>query len=761
MSWGQFIKMLVIRKNLGASVVGALATLPQAVAYGLIAVSPLGTDWAVFGITSSVGAAILFGFGFAVFGSNAYMVSGPSAITALVMASGIQISLERGYSPIEALILASSGIVLAGLFQVVAGLLRMGHVVSYVPVPVLSGFVNASAVLVFFSALPMMLGVSDMTLSEILINPPASISLWAMVVSGITAAVCFLPQKLSKFVPTALLGLLAGAMAYYVGTTWFALPEGLSVGEIDVASLWRMPLLLGAQFQWGMIWSDIDIPLMTGLSIGLLSSFNTVITSSAISLRTDSEYHVNFDLRLHGLLNMLMGFLTFLPSSGALSRSSVIIDAGGTGRAANIGSALVFTAMLVVLAPLIANLPLWSTSGLLAATALLAIDRPTMGKIWSVVTRRVAYPRVLLSDIAISVVVVAAALVFDLIVAVGVGLAMSVLLFVLGMGRNPIRRAFSGSRIHSKIQRSISQSGCLEREGHRVAVVELQGALFFGSCARLQRHTKALLSQGIEYLILDCRHLTSIDSSGAAMLRTLHLMLAEAGGRLIISYIEPERRNRVTNKTAMIEIDGKLCRREKSPPRWVWLNLEANGVVYAVGENNFFDDTNEALAHCEELLLMRFGIAERERGRGVIANSALFDDMTRQQIGVLGAIAKRHHFGTGEAIFRQGDNADRAYFLVFGRVDVLIDIAGTDRKKRVSVLTEGTVFGEVGLIDGSPRSASVLASCSSHCYSIDATHFKRLQANHPDLVAALLVNLSRLFASRLRLANIMISELEQ
>lgn len=753
--------MSMIRKNLGASVVGALATLPQAVAYGLIAVSPLGADWAVFGITSSVGAAMLFGFGFAVLGSNVYLVSGPSAITALVMASGIQISLERGHPPIEALILASSGIVVAGLFQVLAGLLRLGHVVSYVPVPVLSGFVNASAVLVFFSALPMVLGVSDMTLSEILLNPPPSISLWAMVVGGVTATVCFVPDKFFKIVPTALVGLAAGAFVYYVGTTWLALPTGLLVGEIDVAHLWRMPLLLGAQFQWEMVWRDIDIPLMTGLSIGLLASFSTVITSGAISLRTDSEHRINFDLRLHGLLNMLMGFLSFLPSSGALGRSSAVINAGGTGRVANIGSILAFTTMLVVLAPLIANLPLWATSGLLVATALQAIDKPTMRKIWSVVTKRVAYPRVLLSDIAISLVVVAAALIFDLIVAVGVGLVLSVLLFVLGMGRNPVRRAFLGSRIHSKIQRSIVQSGCLEREGHRVAVVELQGALFFGSCARLQHQAKALLSQGVEYFILDCRHLTSIDSSGAAMLRTLHLMLTDVGGRLIISYIEPERRGPATNKTIMIEIDGKLCRREKAVPRWVWLNLEANGVVYAVGEDNFFDDTNEALAHCEELLLMRFGIAERERGRGVIANSALFEDLTRQQIGVLGASAKRHHFETGEAVFRQGEKADRAYFLVFGRVDVLIDIAGTDRRKRVSVLAEGSVFGELGLIDGSPRSASVLASCASHCFSVDAVHFTRLQAEYPDLVAALLVNLSRLFASRLRLANIMISELEQ
>jgi len=82
-------------------------------------------------------------------------------------------------------------------------------------------------------------------------------------------------------------------------------------------------------------------------------------------------------------------------------------------------------------------------------------------------------------------------------------------------------------------------------------------------------------------------------------------------------------------------------------------------------------------------------------------------------------------------------------------------------KKRVSALTDGTIFGEMGLLDGAPRSASVTASRDSVCYAIYAGQYADLQAHNPDLVATLLGNVSRQFSSRLRVANIMIAELDQ
>ena len=749
------------RYDLVAACVGALTTLPQAVAYGLIAVGPLGPDWAVFGITASVGSAILFGFASGLTESNPFLISGPAAVTAVVLASGIETALERGYTPHDAVFLAFLGLLVAGLFQMAAGVLRLGHAVSYIPLPVLSGFVNASALIVFLSALPTILGIPDLRLDTLFPAGLKAIDPWAVGVGAITILVTLFAERRIRIVPAALVGLATGTAAYMVGNHLINLPASPLVGDIDILALWHMPLLLMPDLDWAAAWREIDIPLLGGASIGLLASFNTVMASSALSDRTSARLDANRDLLTHGLLNAAMGLFGFLPGSGTISRSTAMLEAGARTRAANAGTGIVFGLMLAGLAPLVAALPLWATAGMLVATAVQAVDRPTVRKIWGLLSGRIPYPRVIAGDVAVTLAVVVTALVFDLVAAVGVGVLLAAVLFVLGMGRNPVRRVYRGSRVHSKIQRSAAQTHWLEKEGHRIAVMELQGALFFGSCARLQNEARALVGDGVEYLVLDCRHLSSIDSTGSATLRALHLMFAETGGRVFISYVEPERRQNPAGWRANGKDDLLHCRRTSVVPRWIWLNLEANGVVYALGRGRFFDDTDSALVACEERLLTRFGHAETPDSRGVIASSALFSGLPREAILHLGRLVERHRFRNGETVFRQGTEGDRAYFLVFGRMDVLIDIPGTARRKRVSALTEGTLFGEVGLIDRAPRSASVVATRDSTCFSIDAERFETLRAERPDLVAILLLNLSRLFATRLRTANIMISELEQ
>lgn len=755
-----------IRHDLFAAIAGALTTLPQAVAYGLIAVSPLGPDWAVFGISIGIGSTILFGIVTGLFGSQPLMLAGPSSSTALVFASSIAVALGRGHGATEALTFAVLGLVVAGFLQFCAGLLRLGHAIAYVPTPVLAGFANASAVLVILTALPSVLGAPHSTitalLAEVLSGQFGDLSLWAMIVGGVTIIATFALEGRIRFVPAALLAMAVGTALYHALSATLSIPEAPQIGLIDLAVLLQVPALFQSPVSWPRIWADADIVLLSGLSIGLLSSFSAVVSGGALAARIHSRQDANHDLIIQGLANMLMGGLGFVPGASGLIRSAAVIDAGGKTRVANVGAALVLGVLLAVLAPLVAVIPLWSSAGMLLATSVQVIDRKMLNTARDLLLRRLPYPRIIAGDIVITLVVVAAAIMFGLIAAVGFGVLLSIVLFVLGMGRNPVRRTYFGSRVHSKVQRSAAQVERLEREGHRIAVIELQGALFFGSCAALQAVARDYLENGVEYLILDFSHLTAIDSTGAATLRTIHSMYAQNSGTVCISYVERERRSRSLqpNETDTAPPNnGRL--RNTFEPRWIWLSLEANGVIYALGEQYFFDDTDAALIACEHALLKRFGIDSLGRISGRIANQALLKGLTREQLKALALHTQRHRFHPGDSVFNQGEQGNRAYFIVTGRADVLIDITGTDRKKRVSALMSGEVFGEVGVLDGAPRSATVTMTHSSTCLSIDAAKFHTLQTQHPDIVAVLLLNLSRTFANRLRLANIMISELEQ
>lgn len=745
------------RTEWSAALVGALATLPLAIAYGLIAVSPLGPQWAPFGISASLGSAILFGLLTGTLGSNPLLISGPRAVTALVLAVAIQEALSRGYDAETALALAFCGVVAAGLFQFAAGVLRIGQVVAYVPVPVLAGFVTASALLVILKSLPTALGAPELPLVELLRQGLAPTLPWATLVSGATL-LCILGLKgLVRVIPAALIGVAVGSALYYLGIQLLQLPDGPRIGRVELAGLLDTPLLARLFPPWEELERFADIVLLSGLSMGLLTSFDTALSNSAIDMEQGTESRLNRDLRLHGAANAAMGVLGLLPGSGTLNRSRTVIHAGGRTRRATAGTALVLLTLLVALAPLVAAIPLWATAGMMIATAAAAVDRATLRKAWAMVGSKAPYRRVLGADLLVTSTVVFTALAFDLIASVGVGILISALLFILGTGRHPVRRVYSGARVHSKVQRPLKQMAWLEREGRRIAVIEAQGPLFFGTAARVRAEAGRLLESGVQYLVFDFRYVTAIDSTASAILRNLHLKCAEAGGRFLISCVERERRDAarpVPSTTAE-------PRRRGTPPRWIWLNLSANGVISTLGEEALFDDAGSALAHCEERLLKRFGKSGAAGRRGIIAESAIFDGLSRRQIAALAPFVSRRRFRRDETVFRQGDPGDRALLLVRGQMEVLIDIPGSSRHRRVSLFTEGTLFGEMGLIDGETRSASVIATRPSACLAIDHQGFAALQRTHPEMVTTLLRNLSRQFSARLRLANTMISELER
>ncbi|MEG3617200.1 SulP family inorganic anion transporter [Magnetovibrio sp. PR-2] len=754
-----FLTSSTFKYDLGAAFVGALTTLPQAVAYGLIAIAPLGPEWAMFGIMASVGTSVVHGALAGAWGPNRFLISGAGAVTALVMASAISAALSRGYSPEDALVLSYGAIVIAGLAQWLAGQLRLGRITSYVPVPVFAGFGNASALLVIISALPTVLGQPDQNLWTLLFNDLDTVLPWAAAVGGVTILVHLGLEGRIRLIPAALIGLAAGTAVYYVASPTTA----PLIGHLDLSVLWREPPLVFPMLDWlsgapNLQWRDADIPIFAGLSMALLASFYTVITSSALALSQDETIDSDHELRVYGAGNVLMGVLGFLPSNGSPSRSNAVVMAGAKTRAANWGSALAFLILVVGLAPIVKLLPLWATAGMLVASSLQAIDRDTLDKLFSLFLRRMEYPRLIAGDLLVTVVVVVTALTLNLIAAVGLGVFLSVALFVLGMGKNPIRRMYRGSRIHSKIQRPAHETKILEQYGERIGIIEIQGALFFGSTARLISEAQALLDDGVEYLILDFKHLSSIDSTGTSKLRLLSLLCDGAGGKLMISYVQRERRA-VRNGNG--HASEKDARQGNSSPRWIWLNLKTGGIVDVLGENWIFADTDTALARAEKVLLDQMQTHGHSAHLRPISTSPLFDGLSRQDLMDLGQSVQRRIYRKGEQIFAQGEDAACAYFLARGRMNIFIDIPGASRKKRISTLMAGSLFGEMGLIDGEPRSASVVASRDSVCYVIDTKHFSQLRQERPDLVVTLMSNVAKQFSSRLRVANIMISELDQ
>ncbi len=745
-----------LSRDLPAAFAGALASLPQAVAYGLIAVSTLGAEYAVFGITASIGSAILFCLITGAFDSNRFLLSGPRAVTALVISSAIGECIARGLEPGAAIMTAFVGVILAGLMQILAGVLRLGNFVSYVPVPVLAGFINASALLVFLSSLPMVLGLPQLALSTILFEGGLlQVDPWALTVGGITVLSILLLEGRSKVLPPALLALLAGSLLYFFGSHLFKLGTAPLVGEISLLALFDSPLAAFAT-EGAPLLDNLDIVITSGVSIGLLATFDTVLAGSAIALETHQVNDPNHDLKVHGIANVLMGVAGYLPGSGALSRSTALTNAGAHTRLATIGSGLALLLLLLLLSPVVAALPLWATSGMLLATALQAFDKGTLHRARGLLLRRFVFPMTVIPDMLVTVAVVLAAVAFGLIPAVGIGLLLAMLLFVFGMSRNPIRRTYTGQAVRSRVQRPLADLALLEAQGHQIAIVELQGALFFGACAQLHTHVTELLLSGCRYLVLDCRHLSTIDSTGSSTFYRLFLQCRDRGGQLLVSNVEPERRT-----TGNMPTRRANHQRRRFQPRRVWLNLSMNGVLQSIGQRWFPGDAEMALALCEDLLLNGMRDHSRNRTAHLLAASPILQGLTRAQQRILAQHVKKRRFAAGETVFSQGEDSDCAYLLVYGQMETLLAIPGSSRQRLVSLLVNGSLFGEMSLLDGEPRSASVKAKEQSLCLSIDVNGIQIVQQQYPEIALLLLKNMSRQFALRLRHANNMIAQLEQ
>lgn len=743
-----------LKDDVSAGLVTAIASTPQVVAYGLIALSPLGAEGVALGVTTSIGCALLFGFFNGLLGSNPFMIAGPCALTAVVVATTIETALGRGLSQDQALSVAFMTVAISGIWQWLGGKLKLGRLVSFVPVPVLSGFVNASALLVIINALPSILGLGQHRLFDILGHHLGAINPWALSIGLLTLVLTSLPS-LVAWLPSALTALMVGTSTYYLGSHLFGWNGAPTIGNIDLTALLSLPPMYSGELMKVDLWlPQLDIFLLAGGSIALLSAFDSVLNSGAVDTMTNNESHPNRDLKLHGLLNIVAGLLWLLPGAGSLGRSAILINAKAKSRAANMITALFFIVLFGALAPIIAKLPIWVTSGMLIATSLAAFDRVTLRKIKLAVNDKKRFRQVFMGDILVTATVVIVAIVFNLVAAVGVGLALAVILFVLGMGRDPIRRQYRASKVRSNVIRSQRAMTILEEHGHQIVVIELQGALFFGAVNELHQRIKQLLEAGARYFVIDFRHLTSIDSTGAEELGRLYTMCREAGAKIGLSFIELERRKKI------ILVDSEK-RSESTSPRMLWVHLDANGVIHKFGHEWLFDDTESALAHCEDLLLKQVAAEALKRRHSVIANSSILKGLSRSQLRILASFVGKERFETGDTIFQQGDESDKAYFVMRGRVEIVLDIPGSSRVKRVSVLDEGNLCGEMGLLDGTPRSASVIACGKVVCLSISRQAFDALTEQYPEINTQLMRDITRLFAARLRVANNMITELER
>jgi sulfate permease, SulP family len=725
-----------VRGDVLGGFTAAVLTIPVSMGYGLLALSALGENYVSTAILAGLYAPVIGCLVAALLGANTTMIYSPRSIVTFLIGSIVLHGLLRSSvpalreaSPDTLLTLTFLLVFMAGGFQLLFGLLRLGSMVKYIPAPVIAGFQNAAAVLIFASQINPMLGIAGEM-------PAFNVAAWlgaaqplTLLIGVATCALILRAARITKVVPPTILGLIGGIALYYLLAS-LGLREHLGpvVGSIPLA--WPTPRFL-AEFHdiiaHPQLLHALPVLVAAAASLAIVASLDGLLCARLVEADSGNRIHGNRELARLGVGNMVSACFGGIANginlgssfanhrSGARTPLSLLVHAG-----------CIFLA-IVLFSPLISYLPRVVIAAMLVVVAIQLMDRWTLQIVRRLVARDFTSAQSMLLDLMIIVIVAVAAITMNLVFAVAIGMAVTVLFFLFRMSKSVIRRTFRCDAVHSRKTREPALMRLLSEHGSQILVLELEGPVFFGTAENLALYLESAWRDDVSYVVIDLKRVNEIDSTGAKVLLQAHDRLTREGKHLLLSSFPGS---------------GSLAD-----------FLKDMGVTAALTRNRLFPDIDRAIEWAEDhLILARRG--DMESGAEFpFGQLDVFSNMDETELAAAKLALTRRTYRKGEIVFREGDNGDELFIIAKGSASVRLRLSGTQREARLITFSPGTVFGEIALLDQEVRSATVEADDELVCYVLTRVDFDLLTTGHPAVAIKLLKNLGRELSGRLRRAN--------
>jgi anti-anti-sigma regulatory factor len=327
--------------------------------------------------------------------------------------------------------------------------------------------------------------------------------------------------------------------------------------------------------------------------------------------------------------------------------------------------------------------------------------------------------------LAVVIVVCLATIVFGFVVAIAVGVLLSFVLFIVAMNRSLVRSIGTGAMRSSRRIYFPDQAKLLREQGERIRIVELEGAVFFGTAEKLTLQVDQLANDA-RYIILDVKRVTTIDASGAMALERMARQLHGKRITLLLSGLVAGDRH----ARALLAF-GTFLHREGR----LW-----------------FSDADHALEHAERGVLDELGVVAADVELPLEALS-LLEDLAADQRNALQAKLSRVSLASGEVLFHKGDPGDRLFVLAKGSISVLANSSDAATAQRLASFAPGVIFGETAMLDGGGRTATGVADQPSVVYVLTRDALDEIRRTDPTLATQVLLNLARQLSARMRFAS--------
>ncbi|MER8955804.1 SulP family inorganic anion transporter [Mesorhizobium sp. M0833] len=709
--------MGLLAQELTAGVTTAGVALPMCVSSGVLALSPLGADRVAEGALAGVIAAIAGGVVASAFQRSFFVTTMPS--NSLIQASllgSLLVALDGNTT--QALLAFVGCVMLTGLWMILIGATGLARIVKLAPHPVVAGFVSGVGILVIKSQMPMLLAVSSWSG---IVAADFSLATITRLPFGLAliAAMAMITRHAPK-VPALLAGLIIGYVIYHAARLWAPDIElGPVIGSIDIEG-WAPVSMIEAASTLRLGLKHIWWTLIAGsLTLAIVGTLDTVFTLR--TARNLADVQVGQDRALVGLgianlVSPLMGGL-FVSTSAALTVANY--RAGGRMRTSTFASRAVLLAAILAFPDLIFSMPLVVLSAILVFVGINTIDR------WALRTARQA----LLGNSAAGrtqarrnmAVVAAVALATVLgqpVVGAVVGVALACIVFMIEMNRPVVRRKEIVGKTRSRRIRSTAQTELLAIHERELAVLELQGVLFFGNADELAEEIDRLPSV-VRVIILDFRAVSDVDASGALTLQQISARCARRGQRLFFSDLR--------DAEALEEFTSQS------------------------DKPNIYPDLEAALERFEEEIVERTDSSARSVIEVPLGRTDFGMTMAPEDLKVLMSYLDRVEFPRGTVLCRAGDQADRLWMLTRGCISVWVDAPGG--RRRLASIGAGCTVGEMGFLTERPRSTDVIADEDVVAYELTSSAANKISKAKPHIAQAVLRSIARQLSDRLRNAT--------
>lgn len=498
------------KNDLFGGITTGIVALPLALAFGVQ--SGLGAIYGLYG-------AMLLGMVAAVFGGTQTQVSGPTGPMTVITALVVMTAIEKGGSLELGMGIIIASFMLAGVFLILFGLLKIGKIIRYMPYPVVSGFMSGIGVLIILLQISPLFGTSaEKSAIDVVLHfnkTIASMNTAAFGIGLLTILIIYLLPKVTNKIPSILVALLVSTII--ASTMHLDIP---TIGNIPIG----LPVLkLGAlaDVSYTHMWLIIEFAGM----LAALCAIDSLLTSVVADNMTKTRHNSNQELIGQGIGNFVSGMFCGLPGAGATMRTVTNIKTGGTTKLSGFIHGIFLFAVLIGLGQYVAYIPLSVLAGILFKVGVDIIDLKGFKHLSKV-------PR---PDALVSLIVLFITVFGNLINAVGIGLVLACVLFMKQASDLAERKTF----IRELSSEYVEQDLLIKKVAGQVFIKELHGPLFFGISTSFLEMIESL-DKSLTVLILQMGKVPSIDQSGLYALENAILDLYKKGVLVLLCQVQEQ-----------------------------------------------------------------------------------------------------------------------------------------------------------------------------------------------------------------------------